>query len=76
MEPAVKIHAPLPDKLIEEVSEPQPVNIKQLVSHGAELFVLTHSGEVHRRLPDPKDFNQGPGWSQKYIWQKIDVPHA
>ena len=63
-------------KVDPEVYVPQPVNVKQLVSHGAELFALTEAGEVWRRLMDPRDFNSGPGWTQKYLWQKIDVPHA
>ena len=67
---------PVEQAEVPEAREPQPVNVKQLVSHGAELFALTEAGEVWRRLMDPRDFNSGPGWTQKYLWQKIDVPHT
>ena len=70
------VEAPEVIEDVPEVREPQPVNVKQLVSHGAELFALTEAGEVWRRLMDPRDFNSGPGWTQKYLWQKIDVPHT
>jgi len=58
-----------------EILEPQPVSVKQMVSHGSDLFILTSEGKVWRRFLDPKNFNSGPGWSEKHLWQPVDVPH-
>lgn len=74
---AAKVHTDIPMELIEKQPvEPRPVNITQIASHGTDLFALDALGQIWRRIPDPRDFNSGPGWSQKYLWQKIEVPHV